>query len=74
MSIITVRVAKDVKQKLQRYGVNVSETTRNLLEKYLMELEQTDLAERLDQLKEELGAKIEPRQIAQLVREDRARR
>lgn len=71
MSVITIRVAREIKEKLEKYNVNVSETVRKLLEKYLVELELKNLAERLDLLRERLSAKIDPKLVAKLVREDR---
>jgi hypothetical protein len=71
MSIITIRVAKEIKEKLEKYNVNISETVRKLLDKYLVELELKDLEERLERLRERLGNKIDPKLIAKLVREDR---
>jgi len=74
MSVITIRVAREIKEKLEKYNVNVSETVRKLLDKYLVELETKNLAERLDLLKERLSSKIDPKLIAKLVREDRETR
>ncbi|MEM3521913.1 MAG: hypothetical protein QW723_04305 [Candidatus Bathyarchaeia archaeon] len=71
MSVITIRVAREIKEKLEKYNVNVSETVRKLLEKYLVELELRDLGERLDRLKKRLGNRIDPKLVAKLVREDR---
>lgn len=71
MSIITVRVAKEIKEKLEKYNVNISETVRKLLDKYLVEFELKDLGERLERLKERLGNKIDPKSIAKPVRQDR---
>ncbi|MBO3763392.1 MAG: antitoxin [Candidatus Brockarchaeota archaeon] len=71
MSVITIRVTKEIKEKLEKYNVNVSETVRKFLEKYLVELELRDLGERLDRLKEQLGNRIDPKLVAKLVREDR---
>jgi len=71
MRIITIRVAKEIKEKLEKYNVNISETVRKLLDKYLVELELKDLEERLERLRERLGNKIDPKLIAKLVREDR---
>jgi len=71
MSVITIRVAREIKEKLEKYNVNVSETVRRLLEKYLVELEFRNLAERLEMLRERLGSKIDPKLVAKLVREDR---
>ncbi len=71
MSIITVRVTKEIKEKLEKYNVNISETVRKLLDKYLVKLELRDLGERLERLRERLSNKIDPKLIAKLVREDR---
>jgi len=71
MSVITIRVAREIKEKLEKYNVNVSETVRKLLEKYLVELELRNLAERLELIKERLSSKIDPKLVARLVREDR---
>lgn len=71
MSVITIRVAREIKEKLEKYDVNVSETVRNLLDKYLGELESKNLEERLESLRERLSSEIDPRLVAKLVREDR---
>jgi len=74
MSLITIRVARNIKEKLEKYNINVSETVRKLLDKYLAELELKDLEEKLDQIRERLSNKIDPQLIAKLVREDRETR
>jgi len=71
MSIITIRVAREIKEKLEKYNINVSETVRKLLDRYLVELELRSLAERLELLRERLSSKIDPKLAAKLVREDR---
>jgi mRNA-degrading endonuclease RelE of RelBE toxin-antitoxin system len=71
MSVITIRVPRKVKEKLKKYNVNVSETVRKVLDKYLEELERKDLEEKLEQVKEHIGDKIDPELLAKLVREDR---
>jgi len=71
MSIITIRVAREIKEKLEKYNINVSETVRKLLDRYLVELELRDLSERLELLRERLSRKIDPKLVAKLVREDR---
>ena len=71
MSVITIRVTREIKEKLEKYNVKVSETLRKLLEKYLIELELKGLAERLESLKERLNNQIDSRLVAKLVREDR---
>jgi len=74
LSVITVRVPEEVKEKLEKYNVNVSEAVRSLLDRYLSELESKDLAERLEMLRDRMGGVIDPNVVAELVREDRDRR
>ncbi|MBS7613174.1 hypothetical protein KEJ48_02865 [Candidatus Bathyarchaeota archaeon] len=44
---------------------------RDLLEKYIAELELKELAGRLELLKQRLSGKIDPKLVAELLREDR---
>lgn len=74
MSIITIRIAREIKEKLEKYNVNISETVRKLLNEYLAELESRDLEEKLERVRERLSDKIDPKFIAKLVREDRETR
>ncbi len=72
--MISVRIPSELKERLEKYRVSVSETVRELLKKYLEELELRDLAERLEDLKRRVGGKVNPELIARLVREDREAR
>ncbi len=74
LSVITVRVPRKIKKTLEKYNVNISETVRKLLERYLEELERRELSRRLETLKNHLGGKIQPKLVAKLVREDREAR
>ena len=69
-----MRVPRKIKKTLEKYNVNISETVRKLLERYLEELERRDLSRRLETLKNRLGGKIQPKLVAKLVREDREAR
>jgi Arc/MetJ-type ribon-helix-helix transcriptional regulator len=60
MSTITVRVPQKVKEKLKKYNVDVSETVRKALNECLEELEGKDLEEKLEQIKQKTGNKINP--------------
>ena len=73
MSVITIRVPRKVKEKLKKYNVNVSETIRKVLDEYLEELERKDLEEKLEQVKEHVGDKIDPELLTKLLREERER-
>ncbi|HID91186.1 TPA: antitoxin [Candidatus Bathyarchaeota archaeon] len=72
--MISVRIPSELKERLERHGVNVSETVRELLKKYVEELELRDLAERLEGLKRRVGNRVDPELVARLVREDREAR
>jgi hypothetical protein len=74
LSVITVRVPKQIKKILEKRRVNVSETVRALLEEYVEKLESKELASRLDSLRDRVGSRIDPEIVAKLVREDRKAR
>jgi hypothetical protein len=74
LATITIRVPEEIKEKIDKYNINVSETVRTLLYGYLSELESKDLADRLELLRERLGNTVDPKLVAELVREDRERR
>lgn len=69
--MISVRIPSELKERLEEHKVGISETVRELLEKYVDELELRDLAERLEGLKGRMGGRVDPELIARLVREDR---
>jgi predicted DNA-binding protein len=71
MSIITIRVPRKIKEKLKKYNINVSETVRKILDQYLEELEQKDLEEKLEQVKEHISNKINPELLTKLLRDER---
>jgi predicted DNA-binding protein len=72
-SVISIRISMELKEKLKKHNVSVSETVRNLLEEYVEDLELDDLAERLERLKKRISSQVDPELIADLVREDRGR-
>jgi hypothetical protein len=74
MSVITVRIPKEVKRVLEKRRVNISETVRAFLEQYVRDMETRELAIRLDTLRDRIGTKIDAETIAKLVREDRRSR
>lgn len=74
MSVITVRIPKEVKRVLEKRRVNISETVRTFLEQYVRDMESRELAGRLEALRDRVGTKIDAESIAKLVREDRKNR
>jgi hypothetical protein len=71
VSTITIRVPQKVKEKLKKYNVNLSETIRKALDECIDGLERKDLEEKLEQIKQHTGHKIEPQSFAKLLREER---
>ena len=69
--VISVRVPRDLKEKIEKYGINVSSVVRDFLEKYVEDLELKELSNRLENLRAHLAGRIDPKLIADLVREDR---
>jgi len=71
---ISVRIPRELKERLEKHSISVSEAVRELLKRYVEEVERADLAERLEKLKQRVGGKLNSRLIARLVREDREAR
>lgn len=69
--VISIRIPRELKEKLEKLNVNVSKVVREFLEKYVSELELKRLREELRELRERLSGRVDPITIANLVREDR---
>ncbi|RLF10156.1 MAG: hypothetical protein DRJ98_06790 [Thermoprotei archaeon] len=67
---LSVKVPRELRDKLERYGVKVGEVVRAVLERAVREAELRDLERRVEGLREVL-AKLGPREVASLIREDR---
>ena len=66
-------MARTVNQNPKRQARNAI-AKRKKLEKYLTKLETRNLAQKLELLRDRLSSKIDPKIVAQLVREDREER
>jgi len=71
--VVSVRIPQELKEKLDKLNINVSEVVRSLLEKYIKEVELERLREKLKKLNKRLAGKVDASTIAILVREDRSR-
>jgi predicted DNA-binding protein len=69
--VISVRIPRELKERLEKLNVNVSEIVREMLEKYVEETEERILTEKLRKLRKRLSGRIDPTTIAKLVREDK---
>jgi hypothetical protein len=69
-SVISVRIPKELKADLKRYGIEVSEVTRKALEEEVRRREREELRVMAEDLGEFLG-KIPRERIVEGIREDR---
>jgi len=69
-SIITVRVPTELKENLNRYGIEVSKVAREALEEEVRRREREELQRMAEKLGEFLE-KIPPERIVEGIREDR---
>ena len=72
--MISVRIPKELKERLEELNINVSEVVRGFLEEYIEEVELEKLRERLRRLRLRLAGRVDASTIAALVREDRVKR
>ena len=71
--VVSVRIPRELKERLDKLNINVSEVIRGLLEGYVEEAELKRLEERLMRIRKRLAGRIDASTIAALVREDRGR-
>jgi len=69
--VISVRVPKWLKEKLEKYKVNVAEVIRRSLIQEVERIEMEELEKVLDYLKESLRNRIDPYELARIIDEDR---
>ena len=73
-TVISIRIPRELKERLERLKINVSEVVRRLLERYMEELETRELEEQLRELRIRLSGRIDPATMAELIRGDRVER
>ncbi len=71
--VIVVRVEKTLKERLKKYRINISHTTREALELEVKKFEREELNKRLREMKA-LLSKIPDEEIVRAVRESRDQR
>ncbi|MEL9940854.1 MAG: hypothetical protein QW348_08455 [Ignisphaera sp.] len=70
-TVISVRVPKWVKEKLDRYGIDVAELVRKKLLEEVERIELEEIEKQLDVLRERLKNKIDPYELVRIVDEER---
>ncbi len=71
--IITVRIDKNLKEKIRQHKINVSETVRIAIEDQIRKIENAELTQAIAEMKLVL-AKIPDAEIVTAVRESRGKR
>ncbi len=70
--VISVRVKKEVKEALEKAGINVSAAVKEYLEKFTWRLRSKEIMDRLDMIVRERVKPSEPGFALKSVREDRS--
>lgn len=71
---MSVRIPRQLKEKLEKYGINVSELVRKKLAEEVEEIEREEIRKLLDELKSALQGRVDPRELSKLVEEEREER
>ncbi len=72
--VVSVRVPRQLKEKLERYGVNVSELVKRKLAEEVEKIEREEVRKLLDELRSALQGRVDPRELSKLVEEEREER
>ena len=70
-AVISVRVPKWLKEKLERYGLNVADIVRKRLLEEVERIEREELEKELEFLRRRLGGRIDPYELAGMIDEER---
>ena len=70
-TVISVRVPKWLKEKLERYGLNVTDIIRKRLLEEVERIEREELEKELEFLKKRLKGRIDPYELARIIDEER---
>ena len=73
-AVISVRVPKWLKEKLEKYGINIAEVVRRSLMEEVEKVELEEIEKQLDILRERLKNKIDPYELAGIIDEERKER
>ena len=73
-TVISVRVPKWLKEKLEMYGVNIADVIRKKLLEELEKIEEEELEKQLEFLKKSLEKRLDPYELAKIIDEERKKR
>ena len=72
--VVSVRVPKWVKKKLEEHGINVAELVKQKLIEEAIRLEEEDIDKELEEVGKELAKRLDINELAELIDEDRKAR
>ncbi len=73
-TVISVRVPKWLKEKLEKYGLNIADIIRKRLLEEVEKIEREELEKQLEFLKKRLKNRIDPYELARIIDEERKER
>ena len=70
-AVISVRIPRWLKEKLDRYRVNIARAVRESLLREVERIELEDLEKQLDTIRDRLKGKIDPCELANIIDDER---
>ena len=70
-AVISVRIPRWLKEKLDRYRVNIARVVRESLLREVERIELEDLEKQLDTIRDRLKGKIDPYELANIIDDER---
>ena len=70
-AVISVRVPKWLKEKLEKYSLNIADITRKKLLGEVEKIEREELEKQLEFLRKRLKGRIDPYELARIIGEER---
>lgn len=71
---ISAKIPTELKRKIDRYRIRVSEVVRSALEREVLRAEDENLAKRLDEISSQLSSKLKAEDVAVAIRASRRER
>ena len=69
--MVSVRVPKWLKEKLEKYGLNVADIVKKRLLEEVEKIEREEIEKQLEFLKKRLKNRIDPYELARIIDEER---
>ena len=69
--VVSVRIPRWVKEKLEKYGIDIPSLIKKRLLEEIERIEREELGKDLDILKEKLKDRVDPYELAKIIDEER---